>query len=115
MSQEMGERRPRGVRKHTRRLLEEVRHDPDFEHRVLPLLRQRVPDFDKAYGTHINVLQDIFVARKEKQETGNTDKLDALIRDYESPDGVKYDPKHPHILLDLKQATDVIVGIFKRR
>lgn len=107
-------RRPKGVRIHTRRLMEEVRRDPDFE-RALPLLRQQIPNFDQAYGAHFGVLEDILLARKDIREKGSYEKLDALSKDYESPKGKNYNPDHPNILEEVAPATRIIVGIFKKR
>ncbi|HYM65270.1 MAG TPA: hypothetical protein VES68_02190 [Candidatus Sulfotelmatobacter sp.] len=115
MPTERAERRPKSVRIRTRRLVEQARSDPnpDFEQRALPILRQKIQDFDERFGAFMPVLRDIFDARKEKYDTGDVTKLNALTFDYENPDGTKYNPKHPEILLEIKEATDIIVGIFK--
>lgn len=117
MPTERAERRPKSVRIHTRRLVEKARQDsdPDFELRALPILRQKIQNFDERFGAFFPVLRDIFDARKELYDTGNTKKLSALTHDYEDSEGSKYNPKHPDMLLKVKDATNVIVGIFKRR
>lgn len=115
MSPERAERRPKSVRKHIRRLKEEVRRDPEFEQRAIPLLRQKLENFDVKYGAHLGILEEIFIARREIQITRDTSPMAKINDKYSNPDSPFFNPEHPDILGEIKPATDVIVGIFTRR